>query len=162
MDWLWVLFSRLAALFGREKLDADLDEELRAHIDLAMEENVKRGMPEQEARTAALRAFGGVTQTKERYRTGRGIPAVETVMRDARYALRQLSRNPGFTLTVIFTLALSVGANTAIFSIVNRFVLAPGDWARAQVARMKASSRIDAPASAPPKARLKKSRRECA
>jgi predicted permease len=123
MDWLRVLLSRLAALFGREKLDADLDEELRAHIDLAVEENVKRGMPAQEARTAALRTFGGVTQTRERYRVGRGIPAVETAMRDARYAMRQLRRNPGFTLTVIFTLALAVGANTAIFSIVNALML---------------------------------------
>jgi hypothetical protein len=70
-----------------------------------------------------LRAFGGVTQTRERYRVGRGIPAVETVVRDARYALRQLRRNPGFTLTVIVTLALSVGANTAIFSIVNALML---------------------------------------
>ena len=68
MDLIRILISRFAALFGRMKLDKDLDEELRAHIDLAVEENVKRGLSAQEARTAALRAFGGVTQVKERYR----------------------------------------------------------------------------------------------
>ena len=123
MDWMRTMISRCAALFRRRKLDDDLDAELSSHIELAVEDNLKRGMPEQEARTAALRAFGGVTQTRVRYRVERGIPAVETLMRDTRYALRQLKRNPGFALTVIVTLALAVGANTAIFSIVNALML---------------------------------------
>lgn len=123
MELIRILFSRCAALFRRRRLDEDLDEELRAHIDLAFEENLRRGMSEQEARTEALRVFGGVTQTKEAYRMQRGFPSVETLVQDVRYALRQLLRNPGFTMTVILTLALSVGANTAIFSIVNALML---------------------------------------
>jgi predicted permease len=123
MDLLRILLSRCVAQFRRRKLDEDLDEELRAHIDFAVEENLQRGMSAQEARTAALREFGGVTQTKERYRVQRGLPWIETLAKDARYAMRQLVRNPGFTLTAIMTLALSIGANTAIFSIVNALML---------------------------------------
>ena len=77
MDSIRILLSRCAALFGRGRLDEDLDEEMRAHIDLAAEENLKRGMSAQDARTAALREFGGVTQTKERYRVQRGLPGLK-------------------------------------------------------------------------------------
>jgi hypothetical protein len=123
MDLVRVFLSRCAALIRSDRLDEDLDEEVRAHIDLATEENVRRGMTAQEARTRALREFGGVTQTKERYRVQRGLPRLEALAKDTRYAMRQLARNPGFTLTVIVTLALSIGANTAIFSIVNALML---------------------------------------
>jgi hypothetical protein len=75
VELIRILFSRCAALFRRRRLDEDLDEELRAHIDLAFEENLRRGMSEQEARTEALRVFGGVTQTKEAYRMQRGFPS---------------------------------------------------------------------------------------
>ena len=77
MDWIRILLSRFAALFRSRKLDAVLDEELRAHIDLAIEENRARGMNEQRARTAALRAFGGITQIRESYRVQRGLPWIE-------------------------------------------------------------------------------------
>ncbi len=123
MEWMRILISRCAALFRRRKLDEELDEEVRSHIDFAIEENLKRGMTEQEARTAALRTFGGATQVKERYRVQRGLPFVEALVQDLRYTLRQFGHNPGFTVTVIFTLALSIGANTAIFSIVNALML---------------------------------------
>ncbi len=123
MDWIRILLSRGASLLGRRKLDAELDEELRAHIELATEENIQRGMSAQRARIEALRGFGGVAQTRETYRVQRGFPFIEALARDVRFALRQLGRSPGFTLTVIVTLALSIGANTAIFSIVNALML---------------------------------------
>ncbi len=122
---LRTLVSRTAALFRRRRLDADLDEELRAHITLAIEDNLRRGLTRQQARTAALRSFGGVSQAKEIYRSQRGLPWLEQLMRDARYGCRQLLRAPGFTLTAVFTLALGLGANTAVFSLINALLLRP-------------------------------------
>ena len=125
MDWIRILLSRCSALFSREKFDADLDEEVQAHIDLAAAENLRSGMSESEARTTALRSFGGVTQMKETYRLQHGLPFLAQLARDLHFAVRQLGKSPGFALTAILTLALAIGANTAIFSVVDGVVLAP-------------------------------------
>jgi len=125
MDLLRILLSRCAALFRRKKLDAELDEELQSHIDFAIEENLARGMSEQEARRAALVEFGGVTQIRETYRVRRGVPFLEQIARDVRFGLRQLRRSPGFAITAILTLALGLGANTAVFSLINGLLLRP-------------------------------------
>ena len=125
MDRIRVLLSRCASLFRNRKLDRDLDEELRSHIEFAVEENLKQGMSAHQARTTATKEFGGMTQTKESYRMLRGLPILETLANDLRFGLRQLVKSPAFALTAILTLALGIGATTAIFSVVKAVLMAP-------------------------------------
>jgi putative ABC transport system permease protein len=125
MDSIRILLSRCAALVRRRILDEELDEELCTHIDLAIEENLKLGMSVEDARTEALRVFGGLTQIKETYRVQRGVPFMEGIGRDLQFGLRQLRKGPAFAVTAVLTLALGIGANTAVFSVLNSILLRP-------------------------------------
>jgi putative ABC transport system permease protein len=122
MGRLRTLFARLSALFGKRHMDADLEAELRAHLDMLTEKNVGRGMNVDEARRTAMRAFGGVEQTKENFRRQRGLPFLETLLQDVRYGLRMLAKNPGFAVVAVLTLAVGIGATSAVFSVVDRIL----------------------------------------
>ena len=119
MERLRILLSQCVSFFRRKKLDRDSDEELRSHIDFAVDENLMRGMSKEEARSAALRQFGGVTQTKEDLRQMRGIPFLEVTAQDVRYACATCASRPASRSPQCITLALGIGANTAIFTLVH-------------------------------------------
>lgn len=125
MEFFLILWHRLRALVTSKKRDAELEEELRAHIALAAEEHQRRGLSEDEAHRRALIELGGLTQTRENYRVQRGFGWLEELLRDLRYAMRQLARNRGFTATAVLTLALALGASSAIFSLLNALLLRP-------------------------------------
>src|SRR5437588_1337898 len=119
------IVQRLTALFRRRRLEDDLDDELRSHLEMSAEVNLRKGMSPADARREALRSFGGVEQTKEIYREQRGLPAVQVLWQDLRFGLRMLRRSPGFSLLAILCLTLGIGATTAVFSWIEGILLRP-------------------------------------
>ncbi len=114
-----ILIARFLSLFRKRRQEHEMEQELRSHLELLAEENVRRGMSPSEARYAALRSFGNVERTKQEYRDQRGLPSLESFWQDLRYTVRGLHRNPGFATVVIVTLALGIAASTAVFSVVD-------------------------------------------
>ena len=115
--------ARLRSLFGGRSTERRLDTEFQFHLDMETEANIRRGLPPDEARRQAILDFGAVQQHREEYRDGRGLRWVRELARDARHSLRSLRREPSFAVSVVVTLALAIGATTAVFTLMRRSVL---------------------------------------
>ena len=125
MRRLRALFLRLGGLFSRERQERELAAEMDSHLQMHIEDNLRAGMSSEEARRRALLKLGGIEQTKENYRDRRGLPFLETLIKDFRFSFRMLVKSPAFTLIAVLALGFGIGANTAIFSVFNGMLWRP-------------------------------------
>jgi hypothetical protein len=125
MNWLRVIRTRVTGFFRKEELEEEIDEELRFHVAMRTQENIARGMSPAEAKREALRQFGNVDHIKDEWRDVSGGGALESFVHDVRFAVRMLSKDRAFTAVAVLALALGIGANTALFTVLSNVLLRP-------------------------------------